>query len=394
MARKNGKDRGILEWPPKSKNFFVRIYVNGREKRFKCDNKTQAKALYGRLRADIREGKYFPEKFLQTKEITLRVWIDRYLEGSTNRNKVNEIRHGRFWKLLLGRRTLRQITIEDCRTIQARLLARGKWKPATINRYMAFLRRVLMVAMKEGKITRNPVSAVRFFPEADRMRFFTDQELRNLHKHMETDNWKVVAFAVETGLRREEQFNLRWNCILFDAKTLTIPLPKGGKTRHVPLTENALDILRSLSSFLKSPYVFAGLKEPLRPMDSRAFLRRAFEPVLRKAGIQDASWHTLRHTTASRLAMAGVPIRTIQEILGHRDVQTTLKYTHLAPGHLKKAVQLGSLSNIGLGYSTVTKTVIGMKERMNGESQVLDLLARLERLELPTLGSEDRCSIH
>jgi len=183
MARKNGKDRGILEWPPKSKIFFVRIYVNGREKRFKCDNKTQAKALYGRLRADIREGKYFPEKYNQPKDITLRAWIDRYLEGSTNRNKVNEVRHGRFWKLLLGNRTLKQITIEDCRRAQAKMLAKGKKKPATINRYLAFLRRVLMIAMKEGKIDRNPVSAVRFFPEEDRMRFFTDQELRNLHKH-------------------------------------------------------------------------------------------------------------------------------------------------------------------------------------------------------------------
>jgi len=209
---------------------------------------------------------------------------------------------------------------------------------------------------------------------------------------METDNWKVVAFAVETGLRREEQFSLRWNCILFDAKTLTIPLPKGGKTRHVPLTENALEILRSLSSFLKSPYVFAGLKEPLRPMDSRAFMRRAFEPALRKTGIQDASWHTLRHTTASRLAMAGVPIRTIQEILGHRDIGTTLKYMHLAPGHIKEAIQKGSLANLGLG--TGSKTGSDRSEGNEDHSQVVDILARPTGLEPVTLGSEDRCSIH
>lgn len=51
--------------------------------RYRADNKTQAKALYGRLKADIREGKYFPEKYNQQKEITLRAWIDRCLEGFT-----------------------------------------------------------------------------------------------------------------------------------------------------------------------------------------------------------------------------------------------------------------------------------------------------------------------
>jgi len=197
---------------------------------------------------------------------------------------------------------------------------------------------------------------------------------------------------VETGLRREEQFNLRWNQISFEAQTLTIPLPKGGRTRHVPLTDDALAILRSMGSFLKSPFVFSGLKGPLQPMDSRAFLRRAFEPALRKAGIQGASWHTLRHTTASRLAMAGVPIRTIQEIMGHRDIGTTLKYTHLAPGHIKEAIQKGSLRNLGLG--TGSKTGSDLDGGKAEPSQVIEILARLEGLEPPTLGSEDRCSIH
>ncbi|MDT7042929.1 tyrosine-type recombinase/integrase [Candidatus Nitronereus thalassa] len=371
MARLGGKDRGIVF---KDGKWWVRLFINGREKWFRAENKTQAKALYGRLRADIREGKYFPEKFDKQKDISLRAWIDRYLEGSTNRNLVNEKRHGRFWKLLLGKRTLGQITIEDCRRTQAKIRAKGKWKPATINRYMAFLRRVLMVALKEGKISQNPVSSVKFFPEAEKVRFLTDEELLNLRKHLAEEEWKLVAFAVETGIRREEQFHLRWNHISFEAQTLTIPLPKGGRTRHVPLSTQALEILRSLDSILNSPFVFAGIKDPLQPMDSRAFMRRAFEPALRKAAIQGASWHTLRHTTASRLAMAGVPIRTIQEILGHRDIGTTLKYTHLAPSHLKEAIQLGSLANLESRTGSKTGSE-GLQSRKDA-SQVVDLMAR------------------
>ncbi len=389
MARKDGKDRGVVF---KGGKWWVRVYPGGREKWFLADNKTQAKALYGRLKAEIREKRYFPEQFEEKKDITLGAWIDRYLEGSTNRNKKNECIHGRFWKSRLGTRTLRQISIENCRHMQAKLYSEGQWSPATINRYMAFLRRVLMVAMKEGNLEVNPVSSVKFFPEENRTRFLTDQELLNLHHHLDPDDWKVVAFALETGLRRAEQFNLRWSHISFEATMLTIPLSKSGRTRHVPLTVEALTILRSMNSLLHSPFVFSGLKNPLHPMDSRAFLRRAFEPALKKAGIQEASWHTLRHTTASRLAMNGVPIRTIQEILGHRDINTTLRYAHLSPGHIKESIERGSLGNLGIG--TGSKTGSNLLEVKSDHSQVLDLLARPERLELPTLGSEDRCSIH
>ncbi len=107
-------------------------------------------------------------------------------------------------------------------------------------------------------------------------------------------------------------------------------------------------------------------------MDSRAFIRRTFEPSLRKAGIQDASWHTLRHTTASRLVMAGVPLATVKEILGHRSIQTTLRYAHLAPSHIQAAMDKGSLSNIGIG--TGSKTGSGSDERQEKETQVIDFI--------------------
>ena len=94
MARKDGKDRGILQRKGRE-GWWVRLYVNGRERWFRCDTKSQAKALYGRLKADIREGTFFPEKFAPRKDITLRAWILRCLEGSTNLNIEGERRYGR-----------------------------------------------------------------------------------------------------------------------------------------------------------------------------------------------------------------------------------------------------------------------------------------------------------
>ncbi len=385
MARMHGKDRGITQRKGR-KGWWVRLYVNGREKWLKADTKSQAKALYGRLKAEAREGKYFPEKFAASKEITLRTWIGRYLEGCTNRGIGNERRYGRRWSLLLGNRLLTQITTEDLRRVQSKFKAkrhhrdkdRQQWGDATINRHFAFLRHVLALAVKDGKLERNPASGIKFFPEASRTRFLVDDELVRLQRIMAHEDWKMVAFAIETGLRRGEQFLLRWNQVDMENAVVAIPLSKSGKTRHVPLTDGALAILRALDSFLRSPWVFPGLKDPARPMDSRAFLRRSFEPALRKAGITGVCWHTLRHTAASRRVMAGVDLLAVKEFLGHRDIQTTLRYSHLAPGHVKEAVNKGSL----FSNRDLNRDLLKGDESENVE--VFENVVRPEGVEPPT----------
>jgi integrase len=362
MARKGGIDRGICQRKGR-KGWWVRLYVSGRERWFRCDTKSQAKALYGRLKADIREGTFFPEKFAPRKDITLRAWILRCLDGSTNRDIENERRYGRRWSLLLGKRILGQISTEDLRLVQSKMNARRNkvqarkkekvraWSNGTINRHFAFLRHVLMLAVKDGKLARNPVSGIKFLPEERRTRFLTDVELTQLETVMLVQYWKLVAFAIETGLRREEQFRLRWDQVDLESGIVSIPLPKGGKTRHVPLSDGAQAILRSLDSFMRSPWVFPSPKNPLHSWNPQSFVNHVFSPALAKAGIQGVCWHTLRHTAASRRVMAGVDLVSVKEILGHRDIQTTLRYAHLSPGHLRDAVNRGSLPG------TVTKTV-------------------------------------
>jgi integrase len=205
---------------------------------------------------------------------------------------------------------------------------------------------------------------------------------------MSADDWKIVAFAVETGLRRGEQFHLRWDHVDLENGILTMPLPKGGRTRHVPLSELAKELIRSLDSFLNSPWVFPGLRKVGKPMDSRAFLRRAFEPALKRAGIQGACWHTLRHTAASRRIMDGVDLVSVKELLGHRDIQTTYRYSHLSPEHLKDAINRGSLKvNRDQNRDQGTKNEAG-------ELQVVDSVVRPTGLEPVTPRSVVWCSIH
>ena len=195
MARKNGKDRGLIEKPKSSGKWFVRLCVAGREKLYRCDSKTQAKALYGRLKADVREEKYFPEKYAPKQDITLAAWIRTHLEGYSHAGLVNDRRYGRRWSLWFGKRLLAQLSVEELRRHQSKLrnktkmnrktkLPQRQWADSTINRHYAFLRHVLMLAMKDGKLDKNPVSSIKFFSEQNKTRFLSETELRQLAQHM------------------------------------------------------------------------------------------------------------------------------------------------------------------------------------------------------------------
>jgi len=412
VARKGGKDRGVLQRKGR-KGWWVRLYVNGRERWFRCDTKSQAKALYGRLKADIREGKFFPEKFASNKDITLRAWINRCIDGSTNRGILNERRYGRRWSLLLGSRLITQISVDDLRRIQAKMRSKLKidkhtqsqWTDSTINRHFGYLRRVFNLAIKDGRLGRNPVSGIKFLPEASTTRFLSNDELTRLRGVMSPDHWQLVAFAIETGLRREEQFLLKWNQVDLENGVLTLPLAKGGRTRHVPLSEGAKTILRALPSILMSGWVFPSLTTKGLPLDSRNFMRRVYEPALRRAGIEGVCWHTLRHTAASRRIMAGVDLVSVKMFLGHRNIETTMRYSHLSPDHLRQAVNKGSLCVVAPPTPSVPKPDGDMSKIASGSlnrdqnrnqattdeaynSDVIDFMVRPAGIEPATLSLE------
>jgi integrase len=100
--------------------------------------------------------------------------------------------------------------------------------------------------------------------------------------------------------------------------------------RHVQLNRAALEALEELwKRYRDSEFVCGGAREP----------RRWFEPVLQEAKVSNFSWHCLRHTFASRLVMAGVDLRTVQELVGHKVIAMTVRYAHLAPQHTLAAVE-------------------------------------------------------
>jgi integrase len=183
------------------------------------------------------------------------------------------------------------------------------------------------------------------------VRFLTDDEEIRLRKAIGEAAWPMVAVALHTGFRQGEQFHLRWEHVDFTTGILTIPRAKSGEARRVPMNDVVRDILRTLPSRLKSPWVFPSTTGET-PRDARNSMRRVFEPALKQAGIDGFHWHDLRHTFASRLVMAGVDLRTVQELMGHKTTAMTVRYAHLSPGHQLAAVQRLAVAPTGTTTGT------------------------------------------
>ena len=143
---------------------------------------------------------------------------------------------------------------------------------------------------------------------------------------------------------------------------MTVPRPKNGEMRHVPLNGPALTALAVLEKGSEGigPVIRNANGGPLTSP------RYWFEPAIRSAKVRSFSWHCLRHTFASRLVMAGVDLRTVQELMGHKSIQMTVRYSHLTPKHTLAAVERfsGPVSVI----PTDTKTSTGPEVQISNDT--------------------------
>ena len=142
--------------------------------------------------------------------------------------------------------------------------------------------------------------------------------------------YTIVVLALSTGARRGELLSLHWSDVDLTREMLTFRKTKNGETRAVPLTGYALDVLsqRAQSRRRDTTLVFPN-STGTRPMS----IREAFEYAVQRAGVMNFRFHDLRHSAASYLAMGGASLAEIAEVLGHKTLQMTKRYTHLTESH-------------------------------------------------------------
>lgn len=311
--------------------------------------KTDAKKWIQDTESAIRDGRFFSTA--EAKRHTVASLIDRYVRTvlpTKPKSEAKQTQQLDWWRKRIGAYSLKDLSpalIAECRDelLGSYTVRKKLYSPATVNRYLAALSHACTIAVKEwGWMSDNPVLKIRKPPEPPgRVRFLSDAErdkLLQACKQSKNPNlYLAVVLGLSTGAREMEIWGLQWEQV--DTARGYIRLrptdTKGKEPRSLPLRGLALQLMQKYAADTRSKtgFVFPG-KTVSKPMDFRS----AWEAALSRATIKDFTYHDLRHSTASYLAMNGATLTEIAEVLGHKTLHMVKRYAHLSAEHTAKVV--------------------------------------------------------
>lgn len=209
---------------------------------------------------------------------------------------------------------------------------------ATINRKMACLSKILTIAVDRGKLSAKPKFTRK--PESEhRIRWVTDAEEKEalkLFKAWGRDDYAdAFIVLIDTGMRCGELLRIVWRDVDTKQGLIAIWQNKAKRPRSVPLTNRAIEALKRRREAV-------GVASPLFPYD-HWWIRYTWDRMRAHLGLtadKQFTPHALRHTCASRLIQRGITLPVVQAWLGHKTIQITMRYAHLAPKNLLDAVSV------------------------------------------------------
>jgi integrase len=357
--------------PSGARTFYVQV---GRGKRVKIGQAGTWTLERARKRAtDILLD---PESYARKRSSG--ITLSEYIADAYEDNALAKLKNGAksvaraktVWKPLLGKR-IADITASDVDKLRNKRLLAGV-APATVNRDVAALSGIFTHWVEHGGGERHPLAGLEALEVADdeTIRYLTPDEAQRLRQALaerdaeaaaarqRANDWRaargrapmaeitgyadhmtpMVLLSLNTGLRQGELFNLTWEQVDLKLKTLTVLAShaKGNATRTVPLNAEALAVLTVIKPERATGLVFKS------PVTGERFnnVKKAWAEITKAAKLEGLRWHDLRHDFASQLVMRGVPLYTVQKLLGHANSRMTQRYAKLAPGALADAVAL------------------------------------------------------
>jgi len=316
--------------------------------------KTRAKELDQKFQLNIREGRY-PGK---SKRINFKALAEKYLAvAEVNKRPSSYRRNKTSVDALLprfGRRPVRKITREEVEDYKRDRVSQGK-APATVNREVSTMKTLLSWAVEEKYLPLNPLVAVKMLEEKNEKMWILsyddeDKLLAACDKSPQRKGGKylgdLVRFALYSGMRLQEIFNLRKDDVHPEDRYILVRDTKNHESRRVPVNNTLMEVIRRRLSYQESDYLFSN-----RDGKKLTVLTNAFWFAVKEAGLTRQEvvrgkevttrfrFHDLRHTAGSRLGMAGVDLKSIMEILGHRTTRMVVRYQHPAPDHKLNAIR-------------------------------------------------------
>lgn len=241
-------------------------------------------------------------------------------------------------------RYLDEIQRQDIVNVHQERLAMGA-APGSANRLVVLMRYIFNLAIRWDVpgVKVNPTKGVHLMEENNkRERYLSVEEAQRLYAAVSGSINPVLRYIVSmlilTGARKREVLDARWADFDIERRIWRIPMSKSGKARHVPLSDGALAVLKSLPVLPGVSWAFANPRTG-RPYVSIFF---AWDTARRKAGLGEVRVHDLRHSFASLLINSGRTLYEVQQILGHTQIKTTQRYAHLSQETLLDAANAAS----------------------------------------------------
>ncbi len=359
MARAGGKDRDVVF---KDGKWWVRLSVDRRERWWRCDSKSQAKVLYGKLKGQQREQKLFPKEKKRPPLLFKTVAAEYEQKVDADRRRPGDDRSRiKFWVDRFGNQDVAEVTesaiekaLTDLRvpldTRHGKVVKGQRRSYETMRRYFGVLHAILERARKTLKREynvnmMNPATDLEF-KRADNMlvRYLTPDQEAALLNALPPRYHPLVVTAINTGMRRGELLRLTWADVDWFAGTLAIRQTKTDEPRHAPMNSIVQRVL-------------LGLKETIQPAPSAPvfpfyprYLNRAFNRAVTQARLAPFRFHDLRHCFASRLARLGANDRTLMQAGGWASPAMLKRYVHLGPSNVWQAVE--GLTQFATGSKT------------------------------------------
>ncbi len=339
----------------KKVRWFVDIAMpDGSRYREMVGTKKQAEEVHKKIESDIISGRWALGK---PKDIKFSKLLERYMKDimihkARSTRVIDTYRIKKHLKPYFEKIMVRHITVQMVDSYKAKRKKAGA-APATINNELANLSHILTTAMRWQYIDRNVVSSVDKVKLAMKTpRFLTQEEIGRLIEAAEGSHiHPIIVTAIHTGMRKSEMLNLQYSDIDFDNGKIAVQSKPDWHTKNykprvlklTPVLDRTLRLHRQVqkSQGYLSDYVFTYEgKRIIWGVDI------GLKTITEKAGLKGVTLHALRHTFASQMVMAGVPLRVVQELMGHQSYQTTLQYAHLQKDHAMNHMLMLPFANV------------------------------------------------
>ncbi len=286
---------------------------------------------------EVAEGKYLDIK--KQNRIKFEDFADEYLNLHCKTNNKSWLKTDTRLLAVLKRhfsgKCLHEITPHLVEKFKSDRIA--EVAPATVNRQLACLKCMFNKAIAWGKFEgANPVKSVKLFKETNqRLRFLERSEIERLLLVCNKTLRSIVVVALNTGMRRGEILGLKWRDLDIKRSIIYLNDTKNGERREIPINEQVKTELIRIRKHPQSDFIFYK-----KDGSNIGDIKKGFLTAMRKSGIKDFRFHDLRHTAASHLVMSGADLNTVRELLGHKSLQMTLRYSHLSTNHKQRAVDI------------------------------------------------------